>query len=161
MSFQTAWNDHFDEFIFKLKKACPQAVELWSHHDIFRTTRKVNPQVPVTVFLNIMHPFSKMIFDKDKEYFLRHDKIEGSSTKLWGKYWDTLSKPSQEALWGYLQNLMILCYGWVGLDTFNNPLLQQVINESAAYMPEKKSGASRWYVDDFKDLKEDLQKKYG
>jgi len=155
MSSHSLFNRQFGEFLGKLKLAIPDANELWTYHDVFTATCKANPQASVGVFLNTTHPFSKQIFEKDEQYFLRHDKIDGSSTQIWGKYWDSLSQVSQEALWGYLQNLIILSYSWVGVDTFNKDVLRKVINESPRYIPEKMDNLA-----DFPELKGVLSKRY-
>lgn len=149
------FNTLFDEFLQKLKKAIPTASDLWSYHDMFISSKKVNPQAPVNVFLNTTHPFAKSIFAKDDTYFINHEKVSGTGIALWADYWEDLSDKSKNALWIYLQNLLILCYAWIGIDTLNEDILKKIIGESSNYIPKTMDT-----LEDFPDLKPVLHKKY-
>ena len=134
------FNELYDEFMVKLKKAIPQEQNLWTLHDAFLAGKKINPRMPVEMYLNSLHPFSDRIFESDESFFWTSDKIgkelsvhnsDGAFNTLESiqSFWNTgISDKTKGAIWSYLQNLMILGYSYLGIDVaFEETLLKKVL----------------------------------
>tara|TARA_B100001094_G_C18118895_1_gene765669 strand:- start:846 stop:1352 length:507 start_codon:yes stop_codon:yes gene_type:complete len=134
------FNDLYDEFMVKLKKAIPQEENLWTLHDAFSAGKKINPRMPVEMYLNSLHIFSDRIFEANETFFLTNEAISNelkqhnsdgtfntleSIQNFWGA---GISDKTKKAIWSYLQNLMILGYLYLGIDVaFDENLLKQVL----------------------------------
>ena len=161
MSIHQIFNTEYSEFIQKISKAVPKEREnIDDHFNQFRAFMKVNVRGPINMFLNTSHPFAKQIFEKDSLFFIQHDdladgfKENGMSLSLLGKEWDLLSPQSQSSMWQYLQNLLILAWQWVGINTFDKDLLKKIIDDSPSWIPEGK------LTEDFPNISEALANKY-
>tara|TARA_B100001094_G_C18184798_1_gene803096 strand:+ start:189 stop:698 length:510 start_codon:yes stop_codon:yes gene_type:complete len=134
------FNVLYDEFMVKLKKAIPQEENLWTLHDAFSAGKKINPRMPVEMYINSLHLFADKIFEQDDSFFLTNEKInkelsEHNSNGTFNtldsikSFWDTgISDKTKKAIWAYLQNLMILAYSYLGFDVaFDEGLLKNIL----------------------------------
>jgi len=150
------FNREYLSFVDKLFIAFPSATaNIQFHKDIFSSSIKVNSKVPIVQFLNRLHPFAKFIFDKN-EIFLtdRRDLIEGSTlTRVLSQHWNTIQSKSKDSLWLYMQNLLILSYQFVGIDTWNVTLFKRIVDDSGKWIPHNISNG-------FPDISKKLPKEY-
>ena len=149
------FNAMFDEFIQKLKGCLPHETKLWSHHEGFHALKKANSKAPVEIFVNVTHPFAESIFNHDEDYFINSSKIKDTTQLNLADYWEQLSVASRDSLWTYMENLLILGWQSLGINTFSKKLLKQIIQESPSYMPSTISS-----YDNFKGITELIKKKY-
>ena len=141
------FNEMYNEFMTKLKKAAPNESGLWTLHDAFGAAKKANSRMPLEMWINTIHPFAKMIFDKNQTFFLSNDKLtkvanEGEGTmntmeqlaSLWS---NDLTEKTRQSIWTYLQNLCILSYTAIGIDiAFDPDKLKNVLETSHEFLPD-------------------------
>ena len=141
------FNNMYDEFMTKLKKAAPGEAGLWTLHDAFIAAKKANSRMPLEMWINTIHPFARMIFDKNETFFLSNKKLSEVTDKAEGKmntmeqltsvWTNDLSEKTRQAIWTYLQNLCILSYTAIGIDVgFDADKLTAVLATSAEFLPE-------------------------
>ena len=160
MELHHIFNREYDDFISKIGRAVPKEKRLIDeHYNTFRSFAKINVKAPINMFLNTSHPFAKQIFDKDSQFFMNLTSLSdglaenGMSLGVLSKHWVELSEKSQEAMWQYLRNLLILSWQWVGINTFDKPLIKRLIDESPQWLPQDNRN--------FPDISKTLQAKYG
>jgi len=150
------FNREYNTFVDKLFIAFPSALRnIQLHKDIFCSSIKVNSKVPVVQFLNRLHPFAKFIFDKNENFLTdRKDLIEGNTlTRVLSEHWNTIPLRSKDSLWLYMQNLLILSYQFVGLDTWNVVLFKKIVEDSGSWIPHNISSG-------FPDISKKLPAEY-
>ena len=140
------FNDMYNEFMVKLKKAAPNESGLWTLHDAFGAAKKANSRMPLEMWINTLHPFAKMIFDKNEDFFLKNAKLgevankdsnTGTMEQLSALWSNELKEKTRQAIWTYLQNLCILSYTAIGINVgFDASLLTKVLATSAEFLPE-------------------------
>ena len=148
-----AFNEMYDEFMVKLKAVASFEPGLWTLHDGFNLLKKANSRGPVEIWVSVISPHSKKIFEKDENYFLKNKRLEKraaafsegeiNTTEIISKMWnEKLTETARKAIWMYFQNLCILGFTYIGIENcaFDRDLLKRVLDHTERYLPENNGG---------------------
>ena len=150
------FNDMYEEFMLKLIKLIPEEDGFFMMKDVFTMVRKLNSSLPAIWWINMIHPFSKQIFEKDERFFLENKKFDNilkekcngdlAGIEAFNRRWGGANKKTHESIWNYFQNLLILSYEYAGIKvSFDPDLLKEVYNSGPDYLPSKYSQIGHGY----------------
>lgn len=150
------FNDMYEEFMFKLMKVMPDENGFYTMRDVFNMVRKLNNTLPAIWWINMIHPFSKQIFEKDETFFLENQKFDNilkekctgdmAGIEAFNRTWKLFGNKTHESIWTYFQNLLILSYEYAGIRvSFDAELLKRVYNSGPEYLPNKYSQIGHGY----------------
>lgn len=108
MSSVQAFVSVMDEFLNELKKTFPEEKKIDVYLNSFKTMKKINPKAILEGFMSEAGKRSAAITARDEKALLSGDDkfMDDLNVKLWWN--DSLSQNTKDAIWQYLNTLLIL-----------------------------------------------------
>lgn len=107
MSSVHAFISVFEEFLDDLGRVLPKNKKIKVYKQKFQTMKKANPRKIMEVFMKTTKSYTKAISERDETYIFegKSEILEEMKVKEW---WDDLSENSKNAIWQYLNTLVVL-----------------------------------------------------
>ena len=103
-----AFTEMMNQFLTELVKTFPDESAIKKYQSTFDLMKKANPRKCVDVFMNSAIKFQNQIMNKDESFFL-NENVDFLKSLNINKWWnDSLSENTKNAIWQYLQTLIIL-----------------------------------------------------
>ena len=126
MSFLSAFTNQLVAFFEELTTTIPEEKGIKMAVEAVKGVKRVNPRLLMALFHEHFYvPLHTAIETKDVAAVVAyaHEHITSGrfqnelmpALAIFDKHWDTLSEPTQEAIWKYLKVLCILCERDMGL----------------------------------------------
>ena len=109
MTSVTAFNDMMGQFLMELHKTFPEEKGLKKYIAAFELMRSANGKMIVDGFMENVAPHVDKINSKDESFFLEHaENIDFLKDINLKNCWPKASTGTKNAIWQYLQTLIIL-----------------------------------------------------
>ena len=103
-----AFTEMMNQFLIELVKTFPDEPAIKKYQSTFDLMKKANSRKCVDVFMNSSRKFQNQIMNKDESFFL-NENVDFLKSLNINKWWnDSLSENTKNAIWQYLQTLIIL-----------------------------------------------------
>ena len=141
MASYQAFNSMMDEFLNELIQTFPEEKALKVEKTKFQTLRKANSKKVVEGFMNAISPYQNDIQNKDESIMKRTD-IDFLNKMNIKKWWTKeLSNTTKDAIWSYLQTLMMLGTTITSIPSDMLKTIESVAEQCASSMDGDSSGA--------------------
>lgn len=100
-----AFNDMMEQFITELVHTFPEEKQFQKYQVSVELLRKTNPRKILETYMSAVQPYSDRIMSRDASVIREVSIPEMDIAKIWT---DDLSEGTKNAIWQYLQTLIIL-----------------------------------------------------
>lgn len=120
-----AFNEMLGQFLDELSQTFPEVKDINKYKRKFEAAKKANVRLPVETFMSEASQYSDMISSKDVEVFFK-PKGYAETLGITRNMWNECSSNTHNAIWQYLQSLVMLGQAIVNIPTNTMSAIENV-----------------------------------